>query len=397
MKTLFSLRSRRGFSLVELMVSVVVGLLAIMFATKLVVNAEQNKNAAVGGSDSMQNGMLALFSITKDAGQAGWGLNDPLINGCNTNFSDNNGTGFQLASVPGPAGAAVTPLVAAVIVSASDALPDTIYLYSGSSMSGTGNLRLTATSQPSLPSLTVDRDAYGFSAGDVLVVAPETPGGNCSVAQLSDVPNGTTNTTLPIAAGSGDNSRFNAAAGLMSYTGGQTRIFNLGSGKSLAFHAWSVQNGFLQLQATDLPGAAAGPATVADNIVSIKAQYGFDTRAGAAFTPASGLVVSAWSKGMMDADGDGVIGGAGDYQRIAALRIAVIARSKNPEKPNNGVCSATTVAPVVFGANEPSGVAAVPVTPTVSVAGDPIDWTCYHYRVFETIVPIRNAGWRPSE
>ena len=31
----------------------------------------------------------------------------------------------------------------------------------------------------------------------------------------------------------------------------------------------------------------------------------------------------------------------------------------------------------------------------VAVAGDTMDWKCYRYRVFETIVPIRNAQWRP--
>jgi type IV pilus assembly protein PilW len=31
----------------------------------------------------------------------------------------------------------------------------------------------------------------------------------------------------------------------------------------------------------------------------------------------------------------------------------------------------------------------------VAVAGDPIDWKCYRYRVFETIVSLRNAEWRP--
>jgi type IV pilus assembly protein PilW len=31
----------------------------------------------------------------------------------------------------------------------------------------------------------------------------------------------------------------------------------------------------------------------------------------------------------------------------------------------------------------------------VAVAGDTLDWKCYRYRVFETIVPIRNAQWRP--
>ena len=43
----------------------------------------------------------------------------------------------------------------------------------------------------------------------------------------------------------------------------------------------------------------------------------------------------------------------------------------------------------------PAGVAAVPVTVALDVANDPISWTCYRYRAFETIVPIRNSGWRP--
>jgi type IV pilus assembly protein PilW len=31
----------------------------------------------------------------------------------------------------------------------------------------------------------------------------------------------------------------------------------------------------------------------------------------------------------------------------------------------------------------------------VAVAGDSADWRCYRYRVFETIVPLRNADWNP--
>jgi type IV pilus assembly protein PilW len=143
--------------------------------------------------------------------------------------------------------------------------------------------------------------------------------------------------------------------------------------------------------------AAAG-AVVADNIVSIKAQYGFDTRAGAAFQPTSGLQVSQWSASMIDADGDGVAGSAGDYQRVAALRLAVVARSKAPERADasTGTCTATANQPTVFSSAQPAGVAAVPVTINVAVTGDPVDWHCYRYRVFETIVPLRNMSWRPT-
>jgi type IV pilus assembly protein PilW len=133
-------RRGRGFSLIELMVSVAIGMLALMFATRLILGAEQNKQAALGGSDSMQNGMLAMFSISNDAAQAGYGLNDPIVAGCDTVMNDANG--YALA----PAlrdGAVVFPLAAAVIESGG-AGSDRISLYSGSSMSGTGtcNVRL---------------------------------------------------------------------------------------------------------------------------------------------------------------------------------------------------------------------------------------------------------------
>src|SRR5471032_1343300 len=111
MNAYFFQHRRGGFSLVELMISVVIGLLALLFATRLVVSGEQNKSAAVGGSDSMQNGMLALFSLSNDAAEAGWGLNDPLVAGCDTVFSDTHG--FALATAT-RSGATIAPLAAAV-------------------------------------------------------------------------------------------------------------------------------------------------------------------------------------------------------------------------------------------------------------------------------------------
>ncbi|MGZ5199597.1 MAG: PilW family protein [Telluria sp.] len=386
-------RRATGFSLVELMVSVVIGMLALMFAVKVITGAEVNKQAALGGSDSMQNGMLAMFSINNDAAQAGYGLNDPVLDGCDTVMTDTGG--YTLASATRGA-VTVHPLAAAVIGSGG-AGPDTITLYSGSSMGGTGTLRLT-TDYVGGATINVDRKPYGFSQGDVVVMAPEAGGGQCALAQISSnpgaLPSPPSQQYVMISGGGGN--RFNSGALGVSYNAGTARLFDLGPAKSLSFHTWSVSDGFLRLSATDLSGAGGG-AAVADNIVSIKAQYGFDT--SAPFNPdVAGLRVSQWSATMIDADGDGVTGGAGDYQRVAALRIAVVARSKSPERaaPGSTTCSATAAKPTVFSSAQPSGVTAVPVTVDVAVAGDAVDWKCYRYRVFETIVPLRNTGWRPS-
>ena len=380
-----SFKRTQGFSLVELLVSVLVGMLAIVFATRLFVTSEQNKAAAVGGSDSMQNGMLAMFSISNDAGQAGWGLNDPLLSGCDTTLTDT--AGYVLPSVL-RGGVATTPL-APVIIESGGTASDRITLMAGSAMSGVGSERLrdnyagansinVATSQP-----------FGFLRGTVVVVAPEPAGGKCALAQLSVTPPGFT-----LNFDSGAAFRFNRAALGNAYSAGQARVFNLGPLQTLALHTWSVRDGNLMLRATDLAGASAGATSVVDNVVAIKGQYGFDTRAGAAFDPATGMQVGAWSAAMMDADGDAVAGGAGDFQRVAAIRLAVVARSRMPEKPDpvTKLCRATSAPLTVFGSRSPATVAASPVTVNLDVIAD---WKCYRYRVFETVVPIRNAAWRP--
>lgn len=391
---LSSLRQRsRGFSIVELMVSVVIGMLAIMFATRMITGGEQNKQAALGGSDAMQNGMLGMFAISNDTTQAGFGLNDPIVAGCNTVFSDTGN--FTMAQAT-RGGVASQPLAAAVIKN-NGADPDLISLYSGSSITGTPTVRILGEYAGGA-TINVDREPYGFAVDDVIVVAPESVGTvDCALAQVSS--RSDSGAAKPfINFDKGDDQRFNAGELGAHYPLNAARIFNLGPASKLSFHTWAVSaDGFLTLRATDMTGSGAAPAIIADNIVSIKAQYGFDNRKGVAFTPELGIQVQQWSANMIDADGDGVVGSAGDYQHIAALRLAVVARSKSPVRAQPGAsCDTTTDKPTVFGATEPSGVTAVPVVVNVAVAGDTVDWKCYRYRAFETIIPIRNASWRPT-
>jgi len=383
----FALQRTRGFSVVELMVSVAIGLLALVFAMRLITGAEGAKASALGSSDSMQNGMLAMFSISGDAQQAGFGLNDPILLGCDAIFHDS--ANFALA--PAMRGADTVHPLAAAVIESNGAEPDRISLYSGSSLSGTGTVRVVSNYIGGT-TLNLDRNPFGFARGDVVVVAPEDRNGQCALSQVSATPS--VLPELTVAGGTGF--RFNSGELGRTFDGGTARVFNLGPAAALSFHTWSVENGFLQLRSTDMAGSSAAPATVADNIVSIKAQYGFDTRTGAAFDPKAGLCVGQWSAEMIDADGDTVVGGAGDYQHVAALRIAVVARSKTRERVGaTGTCTATGAKPIVFASAEPFGIAAAPINVDVAVDGEGVDWRCYRYRVFETIVPLRNALWRP--
>ena len=378
---------QRGFSLVELMVSVVIGMLALLFALNMVGGAEKTRNNALGGSDGMQNGMVALFALSNDASSAGFGLNDPIIAGCNTQFNDSKG--FQLAPFQRDSTTTLTPL-APVVIESNGTAPDRITFYSGASPGGTPSWGLLASFTAGGTQLLLDHPSYKMNQSDVLLVAPDQPGTDCLLLQRSDtVPM----TTTPRVESGGD-ARFNGGNRTAAFTLYKSRVFDLGPAQNLAFRSWSVSGGYLQLQSLsgDTPGQAA---TVANDIVSIKAQYGFDTRTGSAFHPENGLQVSRWSSTMIDADGSNVTGDAGDWRHIAAVRIAVVARSKAAERPVGGAaCTTTTTQVTVFDKSPLKDVAAVPVALNVGVPGDPLGWQCYSYRTFDTIVTLRNAGWR---
>lgn len=393
----------RGFSLVELMISIVIGMLALMFAVRLMSGAERTQRNGVGTSDAMQNGMLAMFSMSGDAAQAGYGLNDAMLAGCDTVFTDE--AKYALASIAS-GGGTVHPLAPVLIEKEAGGAhanpategenPDRISFYAGSSITGTATLRLLSAYE-SGTRIVVGSVPYGFRQGDVVVVAPEKPGGKCALAQISSKPDALA--ALPaqqtIDVEKGGDYRYNNGGLGAQFKAGASRVFNLGPAASLSFHTWSIADGFLQLRSTDMAGASASPVAVAGDIISIKAQYGFDNRTGSNFTPDTGMQVKQWSSTMINADGDGVTGGAGDYLRIAAVRLAVIARNRAPEAaPAGGNCNATS-APLTVFATATADAAAVPLKVSLETVNDDGAWRCYRYRVFETIVPLRNFVWRP--
>ena len=401
------MRTRQsGFSLIELMISVLIGLLAMVFVMRSTVNFEANRRSSLGGSDSMQNGVVALFSMENDAAQSGWGMNDDLVLGCNARFFDSQN--FANANV----GGGVAIVLAPVSVVFNGANPDQITIMGGTSDAGSGSMLTVANVAAGSTTFGVSQDpSFAFRVRDALALAPITTGGTCAtpatagsccaIAQVA----GTTplpTPTLSVTSDGTTTTRFNQPGGLLAAFAGpsQAKIFNLGDGNALSFHTWDVSNGVLRLRATDLTGASNAPTSAVAGIVSVKALYGFDTRAAAVYDAAvgaTGQALGRWSAGMIDADGDGVVGGPGDYRRMAAVRLAVVARGREPERPDSsGTCPNTTTAlPTVFATQEPAAIATVPISVNVAVAGDTIDWSCYRYRVFETVVPLRNSGWKP--
>src|SRR5215467_4317312 len=71
-----TLRRESGFSLVELLVAVAIGLIGIIIMLQVFENAEGVRRTTVSGGDAQQNGAIALYSMERDVRNAGMGINE---------------------------------------------------------------------------------------------------------------------------------------------------------------------------------------------------------------------------------------------------------------------------------------------------------------------------------
>jgi len=77
-----------GFSLVEIMVAMVIGLIGILVIFQVFSVSESYRRTATGGGDAQQAGAVALYVLEHEMRQAGWGFNSQNAIGCNVQAYD---------------------------------------------------------------------------------------------------------------------------------------------------------------------------------------------------------------------------------------------------------------------------------------------------------------------
>ncbi len=335
-----------GFSLIEIMVGMVIGLLAIIIMMQVFAVSEERKRTANAGSDAQNSAVIALDGIQRDIGQSAYGFALTRLLGCNLQLPF--GAPVPLAPV------IINPPVA--VIPAGDANTDTLLVSYGlgnDQPEGYNVLNQSGTIYTII-------GTSMLRVGDRVVAAPAACGA----------------TTLVL----GTVQAVNASVVQLSTSAAGTGLFNLGA--TPRFLAYAVRNG--NLVVCDYMAANCGDATaaslanpaiwrlVAENIASLRAQYGRDT--------------SGTMDGIVDTYDQTTPTTACLWARTPAIRLALVARSAQFEKEN-----VTLAAPQWSGSTSPTPVAiGVPTNPD----GTPDAlWQRYRYRVFETVVPIRNVAW----
>lgn len=375
--------SQHGFSLVEIMVGVTIGLLGVLIIMQVSSVFEGQKRTTTGGADAQTAGTIAFYSLERDLRRAGYGLTEPSVIGCNIKrYYD---------GAPAP-DVRLTPVV---ITNGADGKPDTIHIFA----SGKGNWSVPNRLIIEHPATAVEASLntkLGIRIDDLLIAY--VPGqDDCTMFQVTgplDAKNNLKTDDLKVEhkrgtrEGEGIWNPDNPADifPVMGYPVG-TLVFNMGA---MVDHTYTIDAGS-NLILTDATGANV----IASDVVSMQAEYGFDTRAGVQVEPR----VDTWSATMIDANGNGTtLNDSGDVARIVAVRMAMVVRSSLKEKPNAAGTCDITIAEAVGSraANAPTWVAG-----TIDVSKHPNgeanpDWQCYRYKTFENIIPMRNLMWRES-
>ncbi len=348
------LKSQSGFGLVELMVGLVIGLIATLMIMQVFSTFEGQKRSTTGSADAQTNGSIALFNIQREVQLAGFGL--PIFDGDPVNPGTNNNS--ALRCTPGLIvdtdnnGAADADIFPITITDGGVGVSDTLTVRYGNT--GNGGIA-TKVFSLTAPTLGVDNTLGCMNNDTVLFVN----GTNCASNRVNDanLDTDTTHITLTSTVG-------------MSGTG---RLTCLGAFTQTVF-AINVNK---ELTSNGQP--------IVSEVVDFQAQYGISNVANSNQVVQWVNATGVWAApSNVSATCSAAVA---NRNCIRAVRVAVVARNNLLEKNVvTTACSSTnTASPTGLCAWEGNAISPAPAISLAAAGGGN-----YRYRVYETIIPVRN-------
>jgi type IV pilus assembly protein PilW len=345
-----------GFSLIELMIGMALGLLSVLIITQVMSLFEAQRRTTTGSADAQTNGGIALFSIARDMQQAGYGLL-PITDSA------------LECSTPSYGGMGITGMAPISITDGASGASDTITIrYATSQMAG-AVAQITAMNQVEPGAATVGSN-LGCQNGDVILVSS---GASCAFTTAAAV------ASAPVVSITPANSNLVAQGAFMACLGTWTEVtYAVDSAGNLTrtVRVDGVSNG------TTVKNVVTGTMPSVVGVVSLQAQYGV-TASG------NSNQVTQWVNAT---GGTWAAPTVANRNRIKAVRIAVIARNAKIELESVSTACSSTTAAAPTGLCAWEGTTASPA-PAVDLSPGDANWNRYRYRVFETIIPLRNVIW----
>lgn len=345
---------QKGFSLVELLVGLVIGLLATLVIMQTFSAFEGQKRTTSGNADAQTNGSIALMNIQRSVQMAGYGLPLPMANKDNSSL--------KCASMPDydPDSDAATDnsvnIAPLVIQDGAANSSDTITARFSTDAAGAVPVTIVNAANATNATGLVAANNIGCKDNDIALI---TNGNACLLTTIKDA-NGSPDTVQNIS--------LNPSTPLGSPLVNGASIACMGNWQN---YTYQLVNNELRLN---------GRPIVSD-VVDMQAQYGVSATASSnqvnAWVDASG---ATWANPTVD-----------NRNRIKAIRVAIVMRNGLLEKENvTNTC--TTANGVVNNGPCAWDDAGYSNAPVIDLSAD-ANWQRYRYRVFETIIPLRNVLW----
>lgn len=331
------------------MVSMVISMLVVLAAMSLGQFFMATQRQSTGTGSATANAVMAVQAFKYEAAQAGLGFSIGGVIPCtNLNLSIGNNVILDGAAFL-PIGVSTTGVASTVTLAYGTALEAGTAGYTRNDQtSADTSMELISYTPATAGQAAMIAPPVGVSAPcTVRTVTGVTPSSGAVGYQLQFDPAGT-------------NNKVNFSA-VTDYAD-TSQVFLLGELRQTVF-SLNANNDLVMARPWD-PGAPS--VVLAHGIVAFLVQYG-DTDG-----------VTQTIQGWQDPTGTWTTPTALQISRVHALRVGVIARSAQKQKPAaDGSCEATTEAPTVLGH-------AVPVLSLTA------DWQCYKYRSLDAVVPLRN-------
>lgn len=347
-----SLRTKNpaGIGLVDLMVGLAIGLIAMLVILNVAITFESRRRSTTGIADAQLNAASAMLLMARELRIAGQGLGPPDSLGCSI-FHDQVNLG-------------TLSLLPVEIINGDNGKPDRVRILASGSPQITSPATLIADHSATDSTMLLDT-TLGIAQQHRLLLYE--PGKSCALL---------TATSIPLGGYRVDHPKLSSAVPPAHASG--ALVVNLGRLHYLVFAVDG--NDYLQVNRYITASDQWQSGAMASEVVNLQAQYGFDAQKGTS----SGTKVTRWSDTMFDADGNGIVGDNGDLRRLIAIRLAIVVRSA--ERSNEG-CNAL---PVQWMAGDDVN-GQLQLTP---IRVDHVsDWRCFRYRVLQTEISLRNLLW----
>lgn len=365
---------QRGFGLIEIMVGLLIGMISSIVIFQVFSISERQKRTTSASADAQTNSAFGLYSIERDAKMAGFGIESDAIAQCSKVYSYvSDGTSEKtISAFDAPAAVSITD--------GGGSTADQIeIIYYANPADGNFIIPSNTTLRSTMPDSSAELNVNSTSGCAQNTLALVQQGGNCTVMEITQVQAAALKVQHnPGGSGTAANPVYNPKIPYMTannwpaYTSGAAVRCGLTPPVS---RIYSLNANTLQFQDSNSPS----PSVISPYTVALQAQYGVADAGTLPVNRADQWVdaTGIWAKGTLNQ-------ASGNGKRIKAIRVAIVARSAEYEKPEPGQACSTTTDAMVKSWSTWANLAAVEAL---------ADWQCYRYKVVETVIPLRNVIW----